>query len=192
MRLMTTLVIATTLFMASCSNQAEQENKAKQETTKAAPTSKLNPAGTEKLMMLLSDYYAMKDALVKSDTVAVRNTIALFFTKTSELKTQLSTDSSNDYQTIQSLDSINLNLDAMIKNSTWNIEQQRMAFEQISNNVFKLVKTTELKHAKIYRQYCPMAFNDKGAYWLSSEEAIKNPYFGKKMLECGEVTETIE
>jgi hypothetical protein len=36
-----------------------------------------------------------------------------------------------------------------------------------------------------------MAFDDKGAYWLSAESEIKNPYFGKKMLECGEVTDSL-
>jgi len=42
---------------------------------------------------------------------------------------------------------------------------------------------------KLYRQYCPMAFQNKGAYWLSSEKKIMNPYFGDKMLHCGVVKE---
>jgi hypothetical protein len=29
-------------------------------------------------------------------------------------------------------------------------------------------------------------------YWLSSEAVIKNPYYGKAMLTCGKVTETIK
>jgi hypothetical protein len=32
----------------------------------------------------------------------------------------------------------------------------------------------------------------KKMYWLSSEAAIKNPYYGKMMLTCGSVTETIK
>ncbi|MBN2863319.1 MAG: DUF3347 domain-containing protein [Bacteroidales bacterium] len=28
----------------------------------------------------------------------------------------------------------------------------------------------------------------KGADWLSLEKEIRNPYFGKSMLSCGEVT----
>ena len=58
--------------------------------------------------------------------------------------------------------------------------------------MFSLLKQADLRNAGIYRQYCPMAFNDKGAYWLSDETDIKNPYFGKKMLECGEVTDTLK
>lgn len=39
----------------------------------------------------------------------------------------------------------------------------------------------------IYEQYCPMYDSDRGATWLSLNEEIKNPYFGSKMLKCGEV-----
>jgi len=37
-----------------------------------------------------------------------------------------------------------------------------------------------------------MANNDKGADWLSSEKEIKNPYFGKSILKCGEITKEIK
>lgn len=40
--------------------------------------------------------------------------------------------------------------------------------------------------------FCPMAFNDKGAAWLQSDSKIRNPYFGRKMLRCGEVQGAIE
>jgi Cu(I)/Ag(I) efflux system membrane fusion protein len=38
--------------------------------------------------------------------------------------------------------------------------------------------------------FCPMAFGNKGAYWLQTEKKIRNPYFGTKMLGCGEIKET--
>ncbi len=37
----------------------------------------------------------------------------------------------------------------------------------------------------IHRAYCPMAFDDKGAYWFQSETTIDNAYFGSRMLRCG-------
>jgi Cu(I)/Ag(I) efflux system membrane fusion protein len=37
-----------------------------------------------------------------------------------------------------------------------------------------------------------MAFKDKGAFWLSGEKEIKNPYFGEAMLTCGEVKEAFQ
>lgn len=39
----------------------------------------------------------------------------------------------------------------------------------------------------VYRVHCPMAFDDRGADWLSPEDKVLNPYFGDKMLRCGEV-----
>jgi hypothetical protein len=43
----------------------------------------------------------------------------------------------------------------------------------------------------IYKQHCPMAFNNTGASWFSDLPEIRNPYFGNKMLKCGEVEKTI-
>ena len=71
------------------------------------------------------------------------------------------------------------------------LEAQRTAYEKLSNDIIAFVKKAGVTNGELYVQYCPMAFNDKGAAWLSSSREIKNPYFGKKMLNCGEVKETI-
>ena len=44
----------------------------------------------------------------------------------------------------------------------------------------------------MYKQFCPMAFNDQGGYWLSNSKEVRNPYFGDKMLKCGMVKVTLE
>jgi hypothetical protein len=44
----------------------------------------------------------------------------------------------------------------------------------------------------IYKQYCPMAFSNTGAYWLSESKEIRNPYFGDKMLKCGRIVSEIK
>ena len=43
-----------------------------------------------------------------------------------------------------------------------------------------------------YEAYCPMAFGNKGASWLQKEKQISNPYFGARMLRCGEIRSTFE
>lgn len=48
-----------------------------------------------------------------------------------------------------------------------------------------------LSSGTIYKKFCPMAFDSKGAYWLSDAEEINNPYFGEKMLHCGKVEKVI-
>ena len=34
--------------------------------------------------------------------------------------------------------------------------------------------------------FCPMAFNNKGAYWVQKTGEIVNPYHGMMMLHCGD------
>ena len=72
------------------------------------------------------------------------------------------------------------------------IEVQRAAYEVLSNNMIQLVKKSGLNSGELYVDFCPMAFDDKGAAWLSNKKEIHNPYFGDKMLKCGEIRETIK
>ncbi|WP_299826543.1 DUF3347 domain-containing protein [uncultured Pontibacter sp.] len=62
---------------------------------------------------------------------------------------------------------------------------QRQNLEQLSETVFSMAKAFNAAEGTLYYQYCPMAFNNKGAYWLSSNEEIRNPYYGDAMLSCG-------
>ena len=71
-----------------------------------------------------------------------------------------------------------------------NVEAKRTSFEDLSKAAYALVNDFGA-NTTLYKEYCPMAFNDKGAYWLSAKSEIKNPYFGDKMLECGEVQEVL-
>ncbi|WP_092980794.1 DUF3347 domain-containing protein [Robiginitalea myxolifaciens] len=70
------------------------------------------------------------------------------------------------------------------------IEKQRKLFSDFGKEVEPLFKEG-LGEGTIYKQFCPMAFNNTGGHWLSDVDEIRNPYFGVKMLKCGKVTETI-
>jgi Cu(I)/Ag(I) efflux system membrane fusion protein len=72
-----------------------------------------------------------------------------------------------------------------------NIQELRKIFQNVSNTVIQAVKLLTPLEITIYIQFCPMADENKGAYWLSMDKEVLNPYFGKKMLRCGEVKETI-
>lgn len=77
---------------------------------------------------------------------------------------------------------------AMAKTS--DIKVQREEFETL-NEWMEIQVKNALESGTIYKQYCPMAFNDKGAYWLSTDKEILNPYFGDVMLHCGRVDSEI-
>ena len=68
------------------------------------------------------------------------------------------------------------------------IEMKRRHFSIVSDNLYKVLEAFGNPEIQpLYYQYCPMAFDDEGAYWISNEKEIRNPYFGDKMLKCGEV-----
>lgn len=75
--------------------------------------------------------------------------------------------------------------------STDNLEAQRASFSEFTNEIEGLL-TSNIEKGTIYKQYCPMAFNNQGGYWFSDVEEIQNPYFGEKMLKCGSVKKTIQ
>ncbi len=70
------------------------------------------------------------------------------------------------------------------------IEVQRTAFSSVTEKITALVESS-LAAGEVYKQFCPMAFNNTGGYWLATEKEIRNPYFGDRMLTCGMVKETI-
>lgn len=75
--------------------------------------------------------------------------------------------------------------------SSKNIKTQRNHFKHLSSHFINAIQLFGINE-KVYVEFCPMADNNKGAYWLSQEEKIRNPYFGDAMLKCGEVKQTIE
>jgi Cu(I)/Ag(I) efflux system membrane fusion protein len=72
------------------------------------------------------------------------------------------------------------------------LEQLRKAFQTVSATMIAMTNTFNPLGKTIYVQHCPMADNNKGADWLSTEKEIRNPYFGSSMLTCGEVTKEIK
>ena len=70
------------------------------------------------------------------------------------------------------------------------IEEQRKFFYEFSKEVEPLISAS-LSGGNIYKHYCPMAFNNEGAFWLADVKEIRNPYFGEKMLTCGRIEKTL-
>ena len=68
------------------------------------------------------------------------------------------------------------------------IDHQREHFGSLSTNMYEVVKAFQTNDMVLYKQYCPMEKKS----WLSESSAIKNPYFGKKMLDCGMTKETMK
>jgi len=69
-----------------------------------------------------------------------------------------------------------------------NIDEARVAFNLLSNATIELHNS--FGHAEgqdYFLTYCPMAFDNKGAYWIQTVDTVYNSYYGAMMLRCGEI-----
>lgn len=143
----------------------------------------------KQLKDVFNDYIQLKDALVKDDSKNV-----LLASKKLEdhlakvdMKLLIDTKAHANWMSLEK----ELKSAANLIANTSNIEEQRNHFKHLSSHLTTAIEVFGI-NKKVYHQFCPMAANNKGAYWLSTEEKVINPYFGKAMLTCGEVKQVIE
>lgn len=139
---------------------------------------------------ILSAYYGLKDALVADNA-------KLAAEKGKAMKVALRSIETKDWTAKQrnAYDVVAKKLDTdaeHIGDNAGKIDHQREHFMSLSNNLTTVIKTLKINEETAYSQFCPMANDGKGAYWLSKEDKVKNPYYGKKMLTCGSVKETLK
>ena len=125
---------------------------------------------------VLSNYLKVKDALVQTNakeaSSAANDMVSLLDGRSDELSKSLL-----------------VNAKAIAADN--DVKVQRKHFDALSQNVYEYIKKTGDKEGTVYKQYCPMAFNNTGAFWLAAEKEINNPYFGSMMLHCGTVKEEL-
>lgn len=64
----------------------------------------------------------------------------------------------------------------------------RKAFETVSIILNNLEKSLGHSGEQTYYEiFCPMAFDNQGSSWIQTDKKVNNPYFGAKMLRCGEI-----
>jgi len=72
------------------------------------------------------------------------------------------------------------------------IDGMRAVFEKLSDTLYAALKQFGTSGSlTIHRFHCPMAFNNRGAFWLQQADKTENPYFGSMMFRCGTKTETL-
>jgi len=71
------------------------------------------------------------------------------------------------------------------------IEAARVQLEILTDPMTAVIKTFGSKKTPVYRFHCPMAFDNKGAYWLQNNKETRNPYFGASMLLCKDSIEPL-
>jgi copper chaperone CopZ len=140
------------------------------------------------LKSVFENYFALKDALVKSDgNLASARARELLNALNAVQMNKLSKEEHTVWMKVMK----DLKFDTEHIEETKDVGHQRDHFNTLSDNMYQLLKVSK-QERPIYYQHCPMANNGKGANWLSKENTVKNPYYGSKMLSCGKTVETIE
>ncbi len=161
------------------------------QTTKGEPkvqSSEIPKAFKTQLTKVYQKYLTMKDAFVASDAGRVSSAAAEVIASLKTVEMELLKGDAH-MTWMEQLEVLNSILEAITKSD--DIEKQRSEFAKLNLTFYKSLKAFGLENAIAYYQYCPMAESDKGAYWFSDSEEIRNPYFGDAMLSCGENRETL-
>lgn len=139
---------------------------------------------SSQLQSIFDNYFAVKDALIKSDAKTTSAKAATLLASISAVKMDKLKSSEH---TVWMKVVKKLTADAKAISSNQDLKKQRETFKSLSKGTYELIKVSNPEQP-IYKQYCPMADAD----WLSKEKAVKNPYYGSSMLTCGNVVETIK
>lgn len=191
-------IAATTL--AACNNSSKKSTESQnvsnntqaisQTDNKALSTSSLTDAkNTVSIKEIVSAYLQLKNALTDDNTTdAATAGTALEATFKNFDRKALTEVQKKTFEDVEA-DAIE-NAEHIGKNGG-NIVHQREHFEILSKDIYDLVKAFGGGQV-LYKVFCPMYNNGKGAYWISEIKEIKNPYLGKAMPTCGTVKEEIK
>lgn len=142
----------------------------------------------QQLESLNEKYFVLKDNLVASDQVKALSSAQGLLVELSKIDMMLLKGKAHVYW-MEKLKIIEEN--ANVISSKENIVSQREHFEYLSMAIIESSMVFGLNSAAVYVQYCPMANDNEGAFWLSDISGIYNPYFGDEMLHCGTVKDTL-
>ena len=190
-------------FLANCSGEKQDQATRSHEghdadehasesspaTEASDPQFQVDQKFQEQLSVVFTSYVDLKDAFIQSDAKKVQAEASETKDALAKVDMKLVSGAAhNDWMSY--LTPIQKTLNEI--QSSEDIEAQRKFFSTLSDNLYKSVKAFGLGGKSAFYEYCPMAFNNEGGYWLSDNEQIRNPYFGDKMLNCGEVKEKLK
>ncbi|MDD3300922.1 MAG: efflux RND transporter periplasmic adaptor subunit, partial [Bacteroidales bacterium] len=167
---------------------AADEGAASSRSASSEAHTKTDPSFKAQLTKVYNDYLDMKNAFVATDAKKVANEAKDVIAALKSVDMSLLKDDAH-MMWMDQLETLNSTINTI--NRSADINKQRQEFARFNLVFYKSLKMFGLEEVTAYYQYCPMANNNQGAYWLSETKDIRNPYFGKDMLDCGETKEKI-
>jgi len=133
---------------------------------------------------IVSKYLEVKQNLIVSDSVQAAKSAGGLVTALNQFKfKKLGLQEMNAATTMRG------KLKGLAQNiaDTKSINKQRNYFMELSEGMWTIIQRLVPEKTALYEQKCPMT----GKVWISDVKEIRNPYFPKNMLDCGEVTAAV-
>jgi Cu(I)/Ag(I) efflux system membrane fusion protein len=142
----------------------------------------------DQIHLIFANYLDLKDALVASNSTEAKSKAKNLNKSIVEVDMKLVKEEAHT-EWMKDLEVLKATATAIGKEG--NLENMRMILSPLSDQLYHTLKKFQVEVSG-YRQFCPMAMNNVGAYWLSDSDKILNPYFGDAMLTCGNVEEKLK
>jgi hypothetical protein len=157
--------------------------------TIAPPTSRATTTAKTSINGIVDAYLHLKNALASDNSKDAATAGSEILTAMYNMDTTLMDVSQRKaYMAIS--DDLKENAEHISTNAG-KIEHQREHFGMLSTDLYDLIKAFGADKP-LFKDYCPMAFDKKGAIWINEVKEIKNPYFGSEMPKCGEIKEELK
>jgi Cu(I)/Ag(I) efflux system membrane fusion protein len=143
----------------------------------------------QQLQLVFEAYIGTKEALVKDDNNSVQQNAKLLIKNLDKVDMKLLADPGTHQHWMLAEKQMRTSANAI--GASDDIKVQRSHFKELSTAITSAVQMYGIGQV-VYNQFCPMADDNKGAYWLSNDKNVLNPYFGSAMLACGSVKQIIE
>lgn len=146
-----------------------------------------NPGFRKQLQAVFTAYLSVKDALLQSDVNTAAQQAKQLQNTIAEVDMKLVKDDAH-VEWMKDLAVLEKASTSIAEDG--DLEQARMMLSPLSDQLFHTLKKFQVS-VDGYRQFCPMAMDNQGAFWLSDSDKVLNPYFGDAMLTCGNVEEEL-
>ncbi len=178
------------LILSACTS-IDQKAPLAVESTVLTGKSGQSEAFNQSFKKVLHAYYDLKDQFIAEKEPAIQlSANQLLKNMDSLLIKELKGDTAVISTAQSYIDGISAEIKGLLGENE--IESKRKSLQMISEQFYDLIRTVQYDQEKIYHEYCPIAFNNDGATWLSNSLIIRNPYLPKTMLNCGEVRDSID
>lgn len=172
------------LTAISCKNSNKESTTHMQTEMNSSNTKMDSDVQSSAATQVLESYMELKDALIATD----EKTAADAGKKLESALKDFNVDDYTPEQIKELSDIIEVAIEHAEHISRSDISHQREHFQMLSNDMIDMVAITGTNHT-LYQQHCPMYAD--GGTWLSLEKKVSNPYYGSKMMNCGEVQKVI-